>query len=80
MRAVEHGQLVERLALLLVRRAECLDPNGNWLTKARWASQLKDDANLIDEVFAALQRDDLLESSSTGVYKIGYKAPLAHRG
>lgn len=72
MAKTEHGQLIERLALLLVRRAECLDPNTNWLTKAGWASLLKDNAKLIDEVFLVLQRDDLLEHAGT-VYRIGYK-------
>jgi hypothetical protein len=77
--ATEHSQLVERLALLLVRRAECLDPNAGWLKKVDWAVLLKENANLIDEVFASLQRDDLLEASGVGIYKIGYKPPSFSR-
>ncbi len=75
----EHRQRVERLAAVLVRRAECLDPNANWLTKAQWAGLLNHDAKLIDEVFATLQGDDLLESSGTGIWKIGYKTTLARK-
>jgi hypothetical protein len=77
-----HRQLTERLALLLIRRSECLNPNENWMTKAQWAALLKDNANLIDEVLVVLRRDEMLEQNPFGAIRIGPQsvASLRRRG
>jgi hypothetical protein len=74
----DHRQLIERLALLLVRRAECLDPNTKYASKAQWAAMLGDDANLVDEVLMALRRDDLVDDGH-GVLAVGPKLLARHR-
>jgi hypothetical protein len=78
MASVEHNQKIQQLALLLLRRAECLDPNQNVCTKAQWASLLQE-PNLIDEVLMALRRDGLLDESM-GTIRIGPKLPTFVRG
>ncbi len=77
MELAEHSRKIEQLALLLLRRADCLNPNENSCTKTQWASLLQE-PNLIDEVLMALRRDGLLDESM-GTIRIGAKPPTAVR-
>ena len=70
---------IERLRTILLNRSHCLDPNANWMSRARWAAHLGEDSNLFDEVLYSLQRDSLAEFFETDLWRIGPQSNATKR-